>query len=128
MSEKREIPTACLGCLLELPRYWLKWHRRGAGWSCLREVPAGAASGRCRLELGWNCLREVPAGAASGRCWLELPPRRGAGWNCLKKVPAGAASERCWLELYRDTSCLIGEAPKSRKEVSKLANCLGSTV
>ena len=36
----------------------------------------------------------------------------------LREVMAGAALERCWLELYRDPSCLIGEAPESRKEVS----------
>ena len=33
------------------------------------------------------------------------------------EVMAGAASGRCWLELYRDPSCLIGEAPESRKKV-----------
>ena len=46
----------------------------------------------------------------------------------LVEVMAGAASGRCWLELYRDPSCLIGEAPESRKEVSRLAYNLGSTV
>ena len=41
---------------------------------------------------------------------------------------AGAASGRCRLELYRDQSCLIGEVPESRKEVSRLAYSLSSTV
>ena len=40
----------------------------------------------------------------------------------------GAASGRCRLELYRDPSCLIEEAPESRKEVSRLAYSLSSTV
>ena len=73
VSEDKEIPTACLGFLLELPRYWLKWCQRGAGWR-------------------------------------------------------GAASGRCWLDPYCDPSCLIGEVPESRKEVSRLANSLVSTV
>ena len=31
--EEREVPAGCLGCLLELLRYWLKRrHQRGAGW------------------------------------------------------------------------------------------------
>ena len=76
MSEEREIPAACLGCLLELPRI------------------AEAVS---RLES----LVELMAGAASGRCQLEL---------------------------YRDPSCLIGEAPENRKGVSRLAYSLSSTV
>ena len=43
-------------------------------------------------------------------------------------VMAGAASGKCKVELYRDPSCLIGEAPESRKEVSGLAYNLSSTV
>ena len=46
----------------------------------------------------------------------------------LVEVMVGAASGRCWLELYRDQSCLIGEAPESRKEVRRLAYSLGCTV
>ena len=46
----------------------------------------------------------------------------------LVEVMARAASGRCWLELYRDPSCLIGEAPESRKEVSRLAYSLGSSM
>ena len=45
----------------------------------------------------------------------------------LVEVMAGAASGRCWLELYRDPSCLIGESPESRKEVSRLEMCSVST-
>ena len=41
---------------------------------------------------------------------------------------AGAAFGRCQLELYRDPSCLIGEAPESKKGVSRLAYSLSSTV
>ena len=41
---------------------------------------------------------------------------------------AGAASGRCRLELYRDLSCLIGEAPENGKRVSRLAYSLSSTV
>ena len=48
--------------------------------------------------------------------------------ECLGEVMARAASGKCWLELYRDPSCLIGEAPESRKDISRLANSLGSTV
>ena len=44
------------------------------------------------------------------------------------EVTARAASGRCRLELYRDPNCLIGEAPESRKEVSRLAYSLSSTV
>ena len=72
----------------------------------------------------------------------EKHPQRvlGACWNCndmaeaasrlesLPEVTARAASGRCRLELYRDPSCLIGEAPESRKEVSRLAYSLSSTV
>ena len=53
------------------------------------------------------------------------------GWSrveSLVQVVVGAASRRCWLELYRDPSCLIGEVPESRKEVSTLAYNLSSTV
>ena len=71
VSEEREVSAACLGCLLELPRYWL---------SGIREVLVGAASGRCGLEV------------------------------------------------YRDPSCLIGEAPESRMEVRRSTNSLGSIV
>ena len=46
----------------------------------------------------------------------------------LVEVMAGAASGKCRLELYHDRSCLIGEAPESRKEVSRLAYSLSSTV
>ena len=66
---------------------------------------------------------------------LELPQSGGSWWekhwrggSCLREVMAGAATGRCWLELYDDPSCLIGEASGSRKEVSRLANSLGSTV
>ena len=41
---------------------------------------------------------------------------------------AGAASERCRRELYRDPSCLIGEAPESMKGVGRLAYSLSSNV
>ena len=41
----------------------------------------------------------------------------------LVEVMAGSG-----LELYCDPSCLIGEAPESRKEVSRLAYSLSSTV
>ena len=72
----------------------------------------------------------------------EKYPQRvlGARWNfndmaeaasrleSLAEVTARAASGRCLLELYRDPSCLIGEAPESRKEVSRLATRLSSTV
>ena len=72
----------------------------------------------------------------------EKYPQRvlGACWNfhdiaeaatrleSLVEVMAGAASGRCWLDLYRDPSCLIGEVPESRKEVSRLAYSLSSTV
>ena len=72
----------------------------------------------------------------------EKYPQRvlGARWNfhdiaevasrleSLIEVMAGAASSRCRLELYRDSSCLIGEAPESRKEVNRLAYSLSSTV
>ena len=44
------------------------------------------------------------------------------------EVMARAASGRCRLELYCDPSCLIGEAPESRKDVSRLAYSLSSTV
>ena len=47
MSEEREIPAACLGCLLELPRVAEAVSRLES----LVELIAGAASGRCRLEL-----------------------------------------------------------------------------
>ena len=46
----------------------------------------------------------------------------------LIEVMTGAASGRCRLELLCDPSCLIGEAPESRKEVSSLAYSLSSTV
>ena len=46
----------------------------------------------------------------------------------LVEVMAGAAAGLSCIELYRDPSCLIGEAPESRKEVSRLAYSLGSTV
>ena len=71
----------------------------------------------------------------------EIPQRvLGACWNfhdiaeavsrleTLVVVMASVASGRCQLELYRDPSCLIGEAPESRKEVSRLAYSLSSTV
>ena len=43
-------------------------------------------------------------------------------------VPHGGDGWSCRFELYRDPSCLIGKAPESRKEVSRLAYSLGSTV
>ena len=46
----------------------------------------------------------------------------------LGEVMAGAASGGCLLELYRNPSWLIGEASESRKEVSRLANNVGSSV
>ena len=46
----------------------------------------------------------------------------------IVEVMAGAASGKCRLELYRDPSCLIGEAPESRKEVSRVAYSRSSTV
>ena len=48
--------------------------------------------------------------------------------ECLVNVVVRTASRRCCLEMYLDQSCLIGEVPESRKEVSSLANSLGSTV
>ena len=64
-----------------------------------------------------------------GACWnfhdiAEAASRLGS----LVEVLVGAASGRCWLELYRDPSCLIGEAPESRKELSRLAYSRNSTV
>ena len=44
------------------------------------------------------------------------------------EVTVGTASGKYWLELYRDQSCLNGEALESRKEESRLAYSLGSTV
>ena len=46
----------------------------------------------------------------------------------LGGVMAGTASGGCLLELYCNPSWLIGEASESRKEVSRLANNVGSSV
>ena len=73
-----------------------------------------------------ECLRrEKYPQHVLGACWTfhELLKR------ChVVELMAGAASGRCRLELYRDPSCLIGEAPESRKGVSRLAYSLSSTV
>ena len=64
-----------------------------------------------------GCLLELPR-IAEAVSWLES----------VVELMAGVASGRCRLELYRDPSCLIGEAPKNRKGVSSLAYSLSSTV
>ena len=56
-----------------------------------------------------------------GACWNFHDIAIAESWlESLVEVMAGADSGRCRLELYRDPSCLIGEAPESRKEVSRL--------
>ena len=74
-----------------------------------------------------ECLRrEKYPQRVSGACWNfhDIASQL----ESLVEVMAGAASGRCRLELYRDLSCLIGEAPESRKGVSRLAYSLSSTV
>ena len=106
----------------------------GKSWALKRNSAAGVSgpskkwSGEPRGQI--ECLRR------------EKYPQLvlGASWNfhdiaeaasrleSLVEVLAGAASGRCRLELYRNPSCLIGEAPESMKEVSRLAYSLSSTV
>ena len=63
--------------------------------------------------------REIPQ-RVLGACWNFHYIAEAAWWlESLLEVMARAASGRCRLELYRYPSCLIGEAPESRKEVSK---------
>ena len=78
-----------------------------------------------------ECLRrEKYPQRVSGACWNfhDIASRLGSLVEVTAGAPAGAASGRCRLELYRDPSCLIGEAPESRKGVSRLAYSLSSTV
>ena len=64
-----------------------------------------------------------------GACWNFHDIAEAASQlESLVEVMAGASSGRCRLELYRDSRCLIGEVPESRKEVSRLAYSLSSTV
>ena len=72
--------------------------------------------------------REIPA-VCLGACWNFHDIAEAASWLVsLVEAPAEAALGRCWLDLYRDPSCLIGEAPESRKGVSRLAYNLSSTM
>ena len=72
--------------------------------------------------------REIPQ-RVLGACWnFQDTAEVASRLESLVELMAGAASGRCWLELYRDLSCLIGEAPESRKGVSRLAYSLISTV
>ena len=72
--------------------------------------------------------REIPAACLGGLLEFHDIAEAASRLESLVEVMAGAASGRCRLELYRDPSCLIGEAPESRKGVSKLAYSLSSTV
>ena len=106
----------------------------GKSWALKRYSAAGVSgpsrkySGerRCRIE----CLRrEKYQQRVLGACWNFHDMAEAASLlEHLVEVMDGAAYGRCWLELYRDPSCLIGEAPESRKEASTLAYSLGSTV
>ena len=68
-----------------------------------------------------ECLRrEKCPQCVLGACWNFHDIAEAASrLESLVEVMARAASWRCRLELYRDPSCLIGEAPESRKEVSR---------
>ena len=77
-----------------------------------------------------ECLRrEKYQQRVLGACWnFQDIAEAASRLESLVEVMAGAASGRCLLELYHDQSCLIGEAPENRKEVSRLAYSLSSTV
>ena len=106
----------------------------GKSWALKRNSAAGVGgpfrklSGEPRGRI--ECLRrEKYPQRVFGACWNFHDIAEAASrLESLVEVIAAAASGRCWLELYRDPSCLIGEAPESRKEVSRLAYSLSSTV
>ena len=73
--------------------------------------------------------REIPAACLGYTCWNFNDIAEAASrLESLAEETARAASGRCRLELYRDPSCLIGEAPETRKDVSRLAYSLSSYV
>ena len=75
MSEEREIPAACLGCLLELP----DMAEVASRLEHLVEVMAGAASGRCSLA-SQTLYRLVPARSeGSGHSCIHF----WCTWNAL---------------------------------------------
>ena len=106
----------------------------GKSWALKRNI-AAVVSGQSRKLSGERrgrieCLRrEKYPQRVLGACWNFHDVAEAASrLENLVEVMAGAASGRCRLELCLDPSCLIEEAPESRKGVSRLAYSLSSTV
>ena len=92
--------------------------------SQVKKTPNRVSEKREILAAYLGCMLELPKYCRKFHDMTEAASRL----EHNVEVVDGATSGSCWLELCRDPSCLIGEAPESRKEVSRLAYRLGGTV